>query len=274
MSRTKLEEWLGESARVALRDVAPLAAPLLEEAYAPVYKAIPDYADFHFSVRGEYSELGLAIVGGLEERLSADLFDGFDDRISEVEDRLYRELVYGYESALDERVRMLLADRPGAVLGDATQIALDDAVGRARATIPVAGSAAVIGSGGAKAVTAGIAKTLAGKVAAKAAAKTVAKGGAALGGAGTGTALCAWAGPVAVGCGVIGGIAAWLLADGAVITLAEVFTRADFEAELRSLVDEHKATVSRSLSLALESRATALERANEEVLSDFRLSEL
>ena len=48
----------------------------VEEAFAPVYAAIPSLLDWHYSFIGQYAELGLALTGGLEEEIESRLFGG------------------------------------------------------------------------------------------------------------------------------------------------------------------------------------------------------
>ena len=125
VTATRLEAMLSASADMALRRVGPEADDLLDGVYAPVYAAIPAFAEFHYSVVGEYIELGLSVVGGLERRLHSDLFSGFDERLDTATGGLAQQFVVAYEAALGEQVDALFADEPlGAVLGEATRIAL------------------------------------------------------------------------------------------------------------------------------------------------------
>ena len=266
---------LSASAELALQRIAPDVDDLLKEVYAPVYANIPAFASFHYSIVGEYTELLLMVRGQMEGRLHNDLFGGFEDRLQRAVDLLDHKFVASYQSALDEKVReMLAAGSPGAVLGEATELALNDAVDRARITAPIAGTVTLVSGGGVTALTAGVAKTLSTKVAAKAAAKVAFKGSATLGAAGTGAALCAWTGPVAVACGMFGGLAAWLMADAAIVNLDEIINRSEFETELRSLVDGHRTIMKQRLKGALASKSEKMDRVKKEIVADFRLRDL
>ncbi|MCZ0943541.1 MAG: hypothetical protein OXJ53_10825 [Gammaproteobacteria bacterium] len=272
---TRLEDMLSASAELALQRIAPDVDDLLKEVYAPVYANIPAFASFHYSIVGEYTELLLMVRGQMEGRLHNDLFGGFEDRLQRAVDLLDHKFVASYQSALDEKVReMLAAGSPGAVLGEATELALNDAVDRARITAPIAGTVTLVSGGGVTALTAGVAKTLSTKVAAKAAAKVAFKGSATLGAAGTGAALCAWTGPVAVACGMFGGLAAWLMADAAIVNLDEIINRSEFETELRSLVDGHRTIMKQRLKGALASKSEKMDRVKKEIVADFRLRDL
>ena len=245
--------------------------PLLAVVYEPVNAAIPEYADFHYSLAGEYSLLFMALQGGISDDLQRQLFEGFEQRTNNALDELDALYLESYKSNLHaEILDALTTESAGAVLGEATQLALDDALARARISIPIAGAASIVGSGGLKALTASMATKLGTTIAAKAAAKGAVKGGAALAGVGGGAAICSWGGPLAALCGAAGGIAAWLLADGAIVNLAELFNRDEFEANLRVLVDEHKAKMKRHIEQALREKSLLLDEAAE----DFRLRDL
>ena len=274
---TQLERMLSQAARSALDRMAPKVDAQLAEIYAPVYDGIAAYADFHYSIKGEYTELFLTVAGRMEASLQERLFDGFEEAFEKAAGRLDRQFVTAYESALDDQVRELLAaQRPDAVLGPATQLVLGGATERAKVSIPVATAASAAGGGGVKALMAGVAKklgaTIAGKVAAKTAAKTALKGAGVLGGAGTGVAACAWGGPWAIACGVVGGVGGWLLADAVIVNLDEAMNREDFEAELRSLVDGHRLAVRERLMDALKAKSREMDRLKES--AGFRLGDV
>ena len=268
---TTIEEILGRASEATLQAVLQQTDPLLDGLYEPVYAAIPDYADFHYSLVGEYSLMFMALQGGIGDDLQQRLFGGFRQRTDSLLDELDSLTLELYQSNLEEEVRDALnAESAGAVLGEASQLALDDAVARARVSIPIAGAAAIVGSGGLTALTAGMATKLGTAIAAKATAKGAVKGSAVLAGLGGGAVLCAWAGPLSAVCAAGGGIAAWLLADGAIVNIAEVFNRDEFEDDLSRLVDEHKAEMKGRIEQVLRERFLLLDEAAE----PFRLRDL
>ena len=272
MDLTLLEGALSNSSKDALQAVIPAIDPLLSDVYRPVYAAIPEYVNFHYSVLGEYAELILTTQGRIGTLLQERLFDGFDQRIDGFLTSLDEKFVEAYESTLDAEIQAAIAaENPHGVLSEATQLVLNDAVARATIAFPVAGAAGVFGSGGLKALTAGIAAKLAAKVTAKAVAKGALKGGAVLAGAGGGGALCVWGGPLALACGAIGGIGAWFLADAAIVNLDEFFTRDEFEATLRDLVDQHKTDTKQRVLQTLALKGPELDKA---IAEDFRLSDI
>lgn len=284
---TVLERVLNFASEQALAEVASNVDVQLAYVYDPVYASIPVYADFHYSLRGEYTELAMTVRGWINndsrDRISTELeqrfFAGFDERISGAFTQLREKYLAVFNASLEAEIQAAsAAGNSATVLGEATQFALNDAVARARVSYPATGAAVLVGSGGLKALTAGMASKLAASVAAKTAAKGAVKGGGALAGAGSGAVLCAWGGPLALACGVGGGIAAWLLADKAIIELDELFNREEFESELRTLIDGDKADKRLRFNELLNSYAQQVDQNTAEIVNnycdDFSLSEL
>lgn len=266
--QTRLETILSETAKTAQEIVAPDIAQELENVYSPVYAAIPEYADFHYSVLGQYSELTAFALGQMGDDLYQRLFNGFEQRFSDAGTALDQQYEKVYRDALDEQIENTRSiEQSSLPLGELTQKVLDDAVSRARITAPLAGTAAVItGNGALKVTAATIAKTMAAKVAAKTAVKGAVKGGSVLAGAGGAAVLCSWSGPGAVLCGLIGGTVAWFSADGVIINIDEYFNRDEFEADLRASIDEDRIAKQSLIEEALRNKATQMDE-------DFTLSE-
>ena len=272
---TAVEQLLSGTASRTLQEVTREVERHLADVYKPVYDAIPKYVDFHYSVWGEYVELGSAFAGQMGGDLQDRLFSGFEQRLASAGSDLDQQFRESYKAALDEEVRDAMdADNPDSVLGEATQRALDDAVARARVSYPIAGAASIAGSGGLKALTAGLTTKLLTKIAAKAGTKGTLKGGSLLLGVGGAAAACAWGGPLAIACGVAGGIVAWLLVDAVIVNLDEVLHRDEFEAELSEFVDQHQSEIKRSIDETLRDKTRQLDLAMQEIAEDFRLRDL
>ncbi len=239
----------------------------LDDLYAPVYEGIETYADFHYSVLGEYVELSTAAMGQMERVIQERLFADFQSRLetmtSNLDDR--------FETAYGDELKRGFEELPeGATFEGipAGQITADTRA-RLKTTVPVASAAVALGGVAALKVSSkAMAKRIATAVAAKAAAKGVAKGTGILGGAGAGAAGGGLiGGPVgAVVGGAIGAVGTWLAVDHVIIKIDEFFNREEFEAELAAMVDEHKAMVVEQLEKAIEAR--------REQLSDFTLETL
>lgn len=237
-----------DQAVVGVRD--EVLEPALDVVFAPVLAAIPAYADFHYSVLGEYAELIGSALGQAAAELESRLFAGFAGRLDTATARLDAELLARYSGAM------------AAGLGDtgthaAPLIAMvqDDARARLAKTAPIGVLAAGATSGLGKVIAGKIATKIATKSAAKAAAKTGGKWLSALTGAGAGGLACSWAGPGAVVCAGVAGVATWIAVDAAVIKLDEYFNRDEFEAELAAMVAEMRTDLRNDLVQALNTRS-------------------
>lgn len=266
VSPTILEKEFSKAAKSAYNEVLPNIDRLLDEAYAFAYAAVPSYASFHFSVLGEYTELAGAAMGKMNQALYDRLFSGFEDRMTKVGGDLDVQYFDAYSKVLQAQLPSVSAGLP---LGPITHKAIEDAMRRAKITVPLATVAATAaGSGALKAATTVIAKKLALKISGKAAAKGLLKVGGIGGAVVTGATVCAPGGPLAVVCGVAAGIGAWLLTDKAVVMIDEYFNRDEFEAELRKLINEDKASKRKLLEAALQGKAQATDKAANFTLYD------
>lgn len=266
---------LQRAAQAAARDAAQAvrarARAALAGVFAPVQAAIPAYADYHYSVLGEYAELARAALGGrlgpqLDARLGAGieerLLGGLDGRLDAALAEL--DALYGAVFARSLRVRIAAAIPPPErqrPLAEASRLAIDDTLRRLQLSAPLAAAAA--GGTGAlalKQILASTAAAVAAKSAGKAAGKGALKlGGSVAGGAGSGAAAGAFLGPVgaAVG-GIAGAAAAWISVDWLVIRADEYLHRDDFESRLRALLGQQEARLRARIDAALEARGTRL----------------
>ncbi|AZL58335.1 hypothetical protein EI545_05460 [Tabrizicola piscis] len=273
-SAVELSEWLSNAREVALEAVKRQIDPLLNDAYKPAYNAIPQYADFHFSVVGEYTELSAAAFGDFSGNLEEILFGGIDERLHNVGIELDNIFNSAFSAALNTSV-----EAPGLTesgLGSVTRQALQDAQERMLVTVPVSTAAAVGTAASLKVAATAIAKKIAAKLAIKAAAKTGGKWAVAVTGAGTGAAICSPTGPGAGFCAALGGVGAWFLADSAIVRIDEYWTRDEFEADLRKMIDDQKSAHRAALEGALTARAVAVHKLTSEIVQqhDFTLRQL
>ena len=212
--------------------------------YAPIYGRIPKLADWHYSVLGEYAELGQAAAGRLsvawEQRL---LGPDFASRLEAVVFALEGDLTATLRAAqqrVQERVRGEL-DLPGrwaeTALGHVLAPVRADLEGRVEL------QAAKAGALGGTLVARKLLMTLAGKTLAAAGTKLAVKSGSkwvagVTGGAGA-AALCSVVpGIGTLVCGVGGALAVWIGFDAVAVKVDEALHREDFERDLRALVDQ------------------------------------
>lgn len=270
----QLQQRLSVANEQALAQTMVQIDPLLDAVYQPAYDAIAHYADFHYSVFGEYAQLSAAALGDVGAQLQAKVFAGFDDRLAHAGEQLNGAFTSAFSHALAQH--MPSGQMLDGALGEHTRAALNQTQTRMAVTASVV-TAAVVGS---KAVSAAMAKAMAKKIAAKLAVKAAAKTGgkvaAASAGAGTGGLLCAWAGPGAGLCAAVGGVGAWLVTDYGLITLDEFWNRQEFEADLRAMLDAQKAEHRQLLAQALEARAVQVQTTSRQTVQnyDFTVREL
>ncbi|MBW0157608.1 hypothetical protein [Sedimentimonas flavescens] len=256
-----------EKAEGARREIGPL----LDKAYAPVYRGIPAYMDYHYSLKGEWLELGSAALGEIGVGLDSYLFSGLETRLTALAVELDRDFDERYSIALDEA----LAKVPGgrAAMGSVVTRAIDDAKSRMEKTAGVF-AAGALGGVSFKALTKGFAKNLGTKLAAKVAAKTGTKWVTVASGAGIGAGACSWAGPGAAGCAVVGAVITWVGVDLALVKLDEYVTRDEFERDLRELIDNQKEETYRALEAMLDGKALDADARRKEAVQKISLSEL
>ena len=222
----------------------------IEMLFAPVYERIPGFLDWHFSIIGQYKELGYAVLGKLAEETESRLYAGWTERVATANEAVAAVMNKEMRTKIEDWIhRESHTVQPGQTktYEHLLEMTVKDTVERfSISAVPTAVTATGVGTGGAVAGAVG-AKVVAKNTAALAV-KTLGKvsGGilAKSGAVATGAAIGSFLGPIGtvVG-GVAGGVAAWLAIDGAVVNTDEYLHREDLERRITELVDEHKASV-------------------------------
>jgi hypothetical protein len=276
-----------EKVDVILRDIAPeyddaerlmdeAIRQHVEDAFAPVYAAIPAYADFHFSYVGQYTELAsAAFPGQLQSHFERMLIEetGLPQRLEWSELRLageYRSIVADVLAQLQTRLETELELTP-AELGVVSQVAAlsyQDAKARLAVTTGVSG-----------AVVVGLAVREIGEALLK---RVVIRGGVSAGtraasaaATGGGAArICPGHPYVRVACGVVGAVVGFFVVDVALIKADELLFGDAFVTEVTALIDEEKERITHELQSAYASQMLALRDANAEKLRNARVIDL
>lgn len=238
---TELARMVDEAAAYAESETVATVDRHLDAVFDPVYAGIPTYADFHYSVLGEYTLLTEAALGRVSASLEERLFDGFQPRIEASVSALDVQFDSAYSQALNTQLSDTLGNADLRFLTEPARVALDDAKTRASVGKPISLALGLLGARAGVQVVKVVTRTLGRKVllsiGRKTVAKTAARGTGIGSGAGAGAAIGAILGPPgAVAGGIIGGVASWIAVDYAVISIDEYFNRAEFETELRTLV--------------------------------------
>lgn len=252
----------------------------VEALFVPVYAAIPRYADWYYSLTGEYLRyahaLGSGMVGYMEEKLREILFDetGMEQALAQLPRELQPEMVEmlgqagrgvladlsaGLQQNGEEQVPLqweLAGEVPMDTLMSEELMPSGGLAGRQLFSLGAGAGAGVLAAkgGGALLVKKMVASVAGGKsfqlaagVAGKLAAKSAAKGGSVLAGAGTGALICTPGGPLALLCGAAAGIATWLAVDLVVLEIDEELNRESLEAEIRQAILREQTALSDSL---------------------------
>ena len=226
----------------------------VEKAFAPVYDSIPALLDWHYSLRGQTTELVLWAFGRLEEEIESRLFGGLEERIGVAREGVGRVM---QEEMLTELERWFGRDvaslPPGLRTGyeRVLEPMLEDATRRFTVSVgPTALGAATAGVGTSVAVTA-----LANRFAGMLSSGVVSTAIRALGRALSPSAMFVVAVPVG------------LIIDAMWREFDESRNREELEQTLAALVDEEKEKVKSALSGAVDD-------VKSEALGDFIPSEL
>lgn len=247
---------VGEGEQAARAQISQQLQQSLDQIFARLAQQLPVFADWYYSLSGEYARLSMrllahtSLVEGdhLARKAQTLIFDaaGFAEQLARVQGQLESELA---QQALATQAawlaeltaRLAPAQRaPGPPPDDTQVISLDGVLtalgenGHSAFTqrMGVASGAASATAGAALANA--FARRAAARSSAALAARGVAKGARGTTGAGAGAALCAPSGPGALACAVIGGTVAWLATDLALLKADEYLNRDELIADLQT----------------------------------------
>ena len=262
--QARTHDWIDQQEQVARQRLEQELdrgyAVLLDQTLAQV----PRFADWYYSLRGEYARLFHAALGELPhfvaERMVEHVFEpaataaGLGELFTRLDQELDQELRMAAQAAnslLASMVRELAVEPEGPVelrvvasrsLGSELSTRLQPHLGLAPEDLARQGAAASAGALAGVVAMKKLGLATAGKLGLKAAGGALAGAG---GGAATGAALCGAsvvAAPLVAGCALVGGIVAgigtWVLVDKGALEAEEYLRRDAFEAELRAAIRE------------------------------------
>jgi hypothetical protein len=251
----------------------------IDKIFLSSIKRIPSFADWYYSLGGEYSRLASAATGDASEYLvskmkelifqSSDFEGRLDNMLSSLDKKIIGEL-NDLQSAVTTEVEKFISvnivstenktveiREPinlSQVISQRFGITENDVVRLSATTLSTLG---ILTAG--KALGATVIKSLIPKLASKKAvqaavallaklvAKAGVKGGSALAVSAGATLACAPTGPFAIACGAITGIATWLIVDKAFVEIDEVINRQEFEEEIRQAFLEQQIELKQNL---------------------------
>lgn len=247
----------------------------VEYLFAAVYRQIPKFANFHYSVRGEYTELASYLAGEIGENMQRVLFDEVEfqaglqlanEAVSSAATETLTEALAAISQNMESTLELSKEDL--GLLGDAMILAMEDVEARFEDGLLAArGLGAASGLGLSVAGMKVASKVIAKKVAAKAAAKGALKVGGIMGGAGSGAAAGSVFGPVGtvIG-GVVGATIAWVATDAIIIEIDEYLNRDEFEADIVAMIDAQKDQIAQRMKHNYQVVINALAVENERAL--------
>jgi hypothetical protein len=221
----------------------------VEKAFAPAYSNVDRFLDYHYSVVGEYAELGAALEGKVAEKVNNMIFGSeFGDHLSHAFHNVNNEYAKYLNEHFDTVKNVAVNGVDTNLNADKLKNVFDQLskdIGQRFETQNLKATAVVgtAATAGAAAIGAKVVSKLIGKTAVKAGAKVGAKAAAA-GTAATGGVLC---GPAAPLCAAGLAIGAWFATDAAVVAVDEHLNRDELRAQIIRSIDEEKKAFAESL---------------------------
>ncbi len=258
-------------------EIKDIISKNMDKAFEPLYAHIEDFTNFHYSVKGEYTELASLLLKQTDYALKEYLFKpaNFNENIKNSLQKIHNDILNIIQKNIkntNQNIKNILdiKDDELNLITKILTLSEKDTLNRFdnlytnifRVTGAGIGAGAFLG---AKV----IAKTLSKKITAKIIAKTTIKAGAKTGakfagvggGAATGAEVGSIFGPVgaAIG-GVAGAIAGWLLTDKIVVEIDRYLHGEEFKQELKKMINTQKEAIIQELYQKYEQVLTDFEK--------------
>ncbi|SFV55997.1 hypothetical protein MNB_SV-6-1635 [hydrothermal vent metagenome] len=233
-------EYIDNGLHTSIEHINTTIDKRVEELFKPVYDKIDTFLDFHYSVIGEYTELGLAATGKIEESIKDRLFGSqFDKSLSKttlhIESRFISELD-AHKKLIENHITQDIDKELNINLLNTLKRDINSSISTQKNKI-----ATMLGIGVSyKVIVATLSTKLAAKLSSKLAIKGAVKGGSKLGAAGIGAATGAICGPAAIVCSPLLAITAWFGTDAILVTGDEYLHRDEFKQEITQSIDQQK----------------------------------
>ncbi len=221
----------------------------VDNLFDPVYKRIDPFLDYHYSVIGEYSELGLAAGHKLQEAIRKRLLgEEFDKQVKALGisvDQHYRSLFQAYANRLGTTLFAGLNPQLNAPL----ILSLDQQI-KDRITLQKIKLGAVVGT----AIGVKIVSTIVAKIGAKMVTKGAIKGSAKVAASSEAASAGTLCGPLAWICAPLAAGVVWFGSDKVILQIDEKLHRKEMKQELIAMIDAQKAKLIHSLTNAYSVR--------------------
>jgi len=224
--------------------IAKIIDTYINQAFGTVYQNVENFLDFHYSIVGEYSELGAMATGKIEESIRKRLFgDEFDQEIKGLNRVVTREFKLHTQKHQEFLNEHLTQDVDLKLNSEILEKLHEDIEHNIKAQQLKIGAVMSIGIAAmvAKVVASKVALKATSKIAIKSSSKLAAKGATSGAAAATG-ALC---GPAMVVCSPILATAAWFGSDALLIGADEYMNRDAFRKEIIEAIEYQKEVLKR-----------------------------
>ena len=280
----KLFEVLSKLDKESKQEIQQVIKENINKLYAPIYKRVDEYVNFHYSLKGDYTELFAGVSNKFDEYLQNHIFGkDFENRLKEtinnINNQVLNILIQKSEKLKKEMKDMNYSDSEiNFLVNKIMRFSIEDTKQRYLNTTNNLFRGGGIGVGvvsgaviGMKMATKQTSKVLAKKLLAKVAIKTSAKVAAAGASAATGAAEGSVLGPVgAAAGGVIGGIIGWFATDMIVIKADEYLHKKEFKEQIINMINNHKMKTQNNLIKLYTSISDKIFSENEKSLKELK----
>lgn len=207
-----------------------------------IEKNIDTYLDFHYSIMGEYIQLGSMALGKMDEIVSEKLLGkDFNNKLNTVSNDILNESYEKIRNHLDFTRNIATKNVDLELNKKDLALAVKNIENNLKYNLMERTATVIVSS----AITTKIVSSIAAKLSAKIVAKTGTKAGIKLGAKATAASAGATSGlicgPIAPLCGIVAGTVAWFATDAAILSLDELFNKEELKKEIIEALNEIKA---------------------------------
>ena len=280
----KLFEVLSKLNEESKQEIQQVIKKNMDKLYAPIYKRVDEYINFHYSLKGDYTELFAGVSNKFDEYLQKHIFGAdFENRlkntINNINNQVLNILIQKSEKFKKEMKNMNFSDSEiNFLVNKIMKFSIEDTKQRYLNTTNNLFRSGGIGVGiimgakiGMKMATKQTSKVLAKKLLAKVAVKTSAKIAAASASAATGAAEGSVLGPGGtVAGGFIGAVVGWFATDMIVIKADEYLNKKEFKEQIIKMINNHKMKIQNNLIKLYTSISDKIFSENEKSLKELK----
>lgn len=271
---TKHEQKIHESLNGEIEKIYVEIDTGIDGLFEKVEKNVDSFLDFHYSVKGEYTELGTMAFGDIEKLIEEKLFGAnFHKKVESLGDGFDEKYKKGIEQHFKRMKELALEGIDTTIPENSEAITrLNEDIKR-NFLIQGTKTSTLIGAGLALKIGAVISAKIAAKAVTKGTTKAGAKMTAKMTAAGTGATAGLACGPFAWVCAPVAATALWFATDAVVVTVDESFTRDKFKLEILSLLQESKQTLKESFKASYYEEFAQFSSATKEKMKNTTLKE-